>query len=551
MDYKKIFLYAAFMVVMIALWNAWQIDHPQQLPEDQQIQPLSAPLSDVPVTPLSETKLSPSLSINKGNNGNDIDTSRWVHVKTDVLDVMIDTKGGNVVQAQLLKYLVSLKDKNPVQILSESPLYVAQSGLTGPNGPDKQSGQVHYSVQKQNYSLLPRQNQLNVDLTWVSPTGVIVTKTFIFTKDNYAIKVGYHIDNRSTEVWRGNFYTQVKRKNIDESSGSLFKLHTFTGAAISTQDIPYKKLSYKKLAEENVNQSVIGGWLALQQRYFLTAWAPDQTQNNHYYSQISHDVYITLGVMGPEIQVKPRSAATIQAALYIGPEIADRLKNVAPHLELTVDYGWLWFLSVIIFWVMKHIYSVVGNWGWSIILVTCLIKLLFFKLSETSYRSMGSMKKLAPRLQALKEQHGNDRQKMSQATMELYKREKVNPLGGCLPILVQIPVFIALYYVLVESVQLRQAPFVLWIHDLSAKDPYYILPILMGISMFLQQKLNPAPPDPVQARVMMFLPVMFTVFFMSFPSGLVLYWLVNNCLSVMQQWYIMRRLEKTEARYKK
>jgi len=299
----------------------------------------------------------------------------------------------------------------------------------------------------------------------------------------------------------------------------------------------------------NVSRAVKGGWLAFQQRYFLGAWVPNQHQAQHYYSRVNGDIY-TLGFVGPQLKVASGDQLRTRTTLYAGPEMADRLAVVAPHLDLTVDYGWLWALSVSIFWIMKHIYNFFGNWGIAIILVTLLIKLIFYKLSEKSYRSMAKMRKLSPQLQTLKERYGDDRQRMSQATMELYRREKVNPLGGCLPMLIQIPFFFALYYVLIESVELRQAPFMLWIQDLSAKDPYYILPLLMGASMYFQQKLNPAPPDPIQARMMNLMPVMFTALFLTFPSGLVLYWLTNNCLSILQQWYIMRRVDMAEVQQK-
>jgi YidC/Oxa1 family membrane protein insertase len=298
------------------------------------------------------------------------------------------------------------------------------------------------------------------------------------------------------------------------------------------------------MEEKNLNTFVEGGWLAVQQRYFITAWIPEKKQQNHYYSKVGPNNLFTIGSIGSTLHVRPGKTANIYSTLYLGPEIASDLKPLAKGLDLTIDYGWLFIFSNAIFWLMSKIYSVVGNWGWSIILVTLLIKSAFYKLSESSFRSMAKMRKLQPRMEALKTQYGNDKQKLSQETMKLYKTEKANPLGGCLPMIVQIPVFIALYYVLIESVQLRQAPFMFWIQDLSTKDPYYILPVLMGLSMFLQQKLSPAPTDPTHAKAMMALPVVFSLFLMNFPSGLVLYWLVNNCLQVLQQWYITRRIEK-------
>jgi YidC/Oxa1 family membrane protein insertase len=289
---------------------------------------------------------------------------------------------------------------------------------------------------------------------------------------------------------------------------------------------------------------VQGGWAAMIQHYFISAWIPAQTATSHYYSKVTPSGLYVIGMIGEPLTVAPGATVTTGATLYTGPAIADLLEKAAPGLKLTIDYGWFWFISDIIFWMMQKIYEFVGNWGWSIVLVTLIIKLLFYKLSDKSYRSMSKLKKLQPRMEALRERFGNDRQKLTQATLDLYRQEKVNPMSGCLPIIIQIPVFIALYWVLVESVQLRQAPFIFWIHDLSKADPYYVLPILMGASMFLQQRLNPPPPDPTQAKVMMLMPFVFMVLFANFPAGLMLYWFVNNTLSFLQQWHIMHQINK-------
>jgi YidC/Oxa1 family membrane protein insertase len=287
------------------------------------------------------------------------------------------------------------------------------------------------------------------------------------------------------------------------------------------------------------------------QHYFISAWVPPKDAVSNYYSRVSSNGLYTIGMIGSPLNVAPGQQASFDTTLYTGPALATQLSATAPGLQLTIDYGWLWFISVIIFWMMQHIYDVIGNWGWSIVLVTVIIKAMFYGLSAKSYRSMSLMKRLQPKMEALKQKFGDDRQKLTQATLELYREEKVNPMSGCLPIIIQIPVFIALYWVLVESVQLRQAPFIFWIHDLSAKDPYYVLPVLMGISMFIQQRLNPPAPDPMQAKIMMLMPVVFTVLFANFPSGLMLYWFVNNTLSFLQQWHILRKIEKEYAHKKK
>jgi YidC/Oxa1 family membrane protein insertase len=307
-----------------------------------------------------------------------------------------------------------------------------------------------------------------------------------------------------------------------------------------SQEDKYEKIKFDAMRESNLNRTVTGGWAAMIQHYFLAAWIPSQDETNTYYTKAPGDNRYIIGMVGAVKTIAPGETGTLDARLYVGPKLQDHLQQVAKGLELTVDYGILTIISEPLFWVLKHIHSIVGNWGWSIIIITIMLKALFYKLSETSYKSMAHMRKVQPRLQALKERYGDDKQKLNEAMMKMYREEKINPLGGCLPILVQIPVFIALYWMLLESVEMRQAPFMLWIKDLSTADPYYVLPVLMGITMLIQHRLNPTPMDPIQARVMMILPIAFTFFFMFFPAGLVLYWVVNNTLSIAQQWYITR-----------
>ncbi|MDH5613898.1 MAG: membrane protein insertase YidC, partial [Gammaproteobacteria bacterium] len=328
---------------------------------------------------------------------------------------------------------------------------------------------------------------------------------------------------------------------IGEDNSSYF-IYTYTGGVISSKDKPYKKISFDDMASENLKQTIEGGWTAMIQHYFLGAWIPQQDVNNYYYTKVLDGPRYIIGVVTPGVAATTSQPAQLSTQLYVGPKIQKTLENIAPHLELTIDFGWLTILAKPLFWLLNFIESIVKNWGWSIIILTLIIKLAFYKLSETSYRSMANMKRLQPRLMALKERYGDDKQKLHQAMMDIYKKEKINPLGGCLPILVQIPVFIALYWVLLESVELRQADFILWLTDLSAKDPYFVLPVIMGISMLIQQKLNPAPMEPIQQKVMMALPFIFTIFFAFFPSGLVLYWVVNNVLSIAQQWVINKRI---------
>jgi YidC/Oxa1 family membrane protein insertase len=368
-------------------------------------------------------------------------------------------------------------------------------------------------------------------------------KVYTFHRGRYVAEVAYRVQNQTAAAWKGRMYGQLQQAEWVDPESSYF-IHTFTGAALHTDQERYRKIAFQEIAHQPLALTSPGGWAAMLQHYFVAAWVPPADGVNHFYTRMLEGPRYVIGAMGPELEVPPGASAELPMRLYVGPKIQERLSEVAPGLELTLDYGIFWFLSQPLFWALDKIHDVVGNWGWAIIALTIGIKLTFYHLSATSYRSMARMRKLQPRLMELKERFGDDRQRMSQAMMELYRKEKVNPLGGCLPIVIQIPVFIALYWVLVESVELRQAPFVLWLNDLSDPDPYYVLPLLMGATMLVQQWLNPAPMDPLQQKVMMTLPIVFTVFFAFFPAGLVLYWTTNNALSIAQQWFITRRIER-------
>lgn len=545
---KKLFLYILGGVIIFALWEAWQKDY-----EHKEQTAIESPIT-------SGKQLTPNTNNTKPQENNLKPTrlnivektpeSRLVKVHTDVLDVTIDTLGGNVVKADLLKYPNVKYQTKPVTLLSDDPasFYVIESSLVSESGPDSEGKPAKYLTQQKEYVLDPTTNEnLNVKLFW-SGKGINITKTFVFIKGKYNFAVNYEVVNNSQQSWLGRLYAEIRRKNVDAAKG-WFQFNTYTGAAISSAETPYEKISFSDIESAAKNNKEFiresqGGWAAMQQRYFLSVWIPPQDKNYRYFSSVNNGVY-TIGLNSGELQVAPGNKLNIDSTLYVGPEITDNIASLARGLDRTVDYGWLWVISVGFFWILKNIYKFVGNWGLAIILVTLLIKLVFYKLSESSCRSMAHMKELMPKMQALKERYGDDRQKLHQATMELYKKEKINPLnlGGCLPMLIQIPFFIALYYVLISAVELRHAPFILWIQDLSARDPYYILPILMGLSMFLQQKLSPTSADPTQAKMMMFMPLIFTVFFLNFPAGLVLYWLVSNVLSILQQWYINKKLE--------
>ena len=495
-----------------------------------------------------------------------------IYVNTDVLQLAIDPNGGDIVELKLSQYPRNAATPDiPLQLFENSNerVYVAQSGLVGSNGPDaRASGRPLYSVTQQDFTLQDGQDQLNVDLSF-QENGVNYTKRFTFHRglslecsareisqrqvicindEAYQINLTYLVDNQSDREWKGNLFAQLKRDGQgDPSSTTATGTATYLGAALWTADEPYKKLSMSNMDDKNFNQAINGGWVAWLQHYFVTAWVADAEQTNQVTTRKDSKGNYIIGYTSPTMSVAAGQHAQTTATLYAGPKIQSHLKALSPGLELTVDYGFLWFIAQPIFWLLGVIHSILGNWGWSIIALTVLIKLAFFPLSAASYKSMARMRAVAPRMAELKEQHAGDRQKLSQGMMELYKKEKINPLGGCLPILVQMPVFLSLYWVLLESVEIRQAPFMFWLTDLSSKDPFFILPIIMGASMFVQQKLNPTPPYPMQAKVMKLLPIIFTFFFLWFPAGLVLYWVVNNLLSIGQQWYITRKIEKSMA----
>lgn len=582
MDIQRTILLVALAVVSYMMVLQWNQDY-GQAPETAAITQSSsakqqssasnqvtqntaqaATSDDLPVA-VNELTQDPTLTNNAVSND-------LIYVNTDVLQLAIDPSGGDIVELKLSQYPRNASTPDiPLQLFENSNerIYVAQSGLVGTNGPDaRASGRPLYSVTQQNFTLQDGQDQLNVDLSF-QENGVNYTKRFTLHRglslecssreisqrkvecindEAYQINLTYLVDNQSDREWKGNLFAQLKRDGQgDPSSTTATGTATYLGAALWTPDEPYKKLSMSNMDDKNFNQAINGGWVAWLQHYFVTAWVADAEQTNQVTSRKDSKGNYIIGYTSPVLSVAAGQHAQTTATLYAGPKIQSHLKTLSPGLELTVDYGFLWFIAQPIFWLLGVIHSILGNWGWSIIALTVLIKLAFFPLSAASYKSMARMRAVAPKMAALKEQFADDRQKLSQGMMELYKKEKINPLGGCLPILVQMPVFLSLYWVLLESVEIRQAPFMFWLTDLSSKDPFFILPIIMGASMFVQQKLNPTPPDPMQAKVMKLLPIIFTFFFLWFPSGLVLYWVVNNLLSIGQQWYITRKIEKSMA----
>lgn len=471
-------------------------------------------------------------------------STELIEVQSDVLDLRIDPQGGDIVYAALKAYPQSLDNKDiPFVLLEQSQMrtFVAQSGLVGANGIDKE-GRALFSAEKSQYILDDSSDELVVTLSFVQDQ-VTINKVFKLKRGDYLVDVGYEVKNASSNPWKANFYAQFKRdRSADPSSMEAMGMAAYLGAAVTRPSERYHKISFDDMDDGRFKETIQGGWAAFLQHYFLSAWVPAEDAAHTYNTRKAAGNYI-VGYYDEALNVAAGEQGSTYTSLYLGPKDQDRLAEISENLELTVDYGWLWWVAQPLFWLLQIIHSIVGNWGWAIIFLTILVKLAFFPLSAASYRSMANMRRVAPKLTALREQYGDDRQKLSQEMMSLYKKERINPLGGCLPILVQMPVFIALYWVLMESVEIRQAPFMFWLEDLSLKDPYFILPLIMGASMFVQMQLNPTPPDPMQAKVMKLMPVIFTVFFLFFPAGLVLYWVVNNLLSIAQQWYITKQIE--------
>lgn len=554
MDNQRILLWAALGFLLLQVWVSWQQDYgPQPTPvvadgstalpangidQSESALPAVAPSNDLPTPVVDEQTKAVAQSNDNTATGDDIT------VTTDTFRVTISSKGGDINAVRLLQYPTSLETPDDPFVLmnnTDQDYFVAQSGLQSTSG-EAPNHHAIFSVEQSEYTLGEGQSELRVPLTWQSEEGVTVTKTYIFKRDRYLIDLEYEIQNGSDAPMAFNQYRQLRRKPVTDDETQNF-IYTFIGGVVSTQDDPYEKIKFENFDDATNQTQTTGGWAAIIEHYFLGAWIPGQEETNSIYTKAlsSPERYI-IGLQSGAIEVAAGASGKMQTGFFVGPKIQDRMKEVAPHLDLTVDYGFLSVIAKPIFWLLQKIHSIVGNWGWAIVGVTMCIKLLFYKLSEASYRSMARMRKLQPELASLKERYGDDRAKMGQATMDLYKKEKVNPLGGCLPILVQIPVFISLYWVLLESVELRQAPWILWIKDLSLLDKFYVLPVIMGITMFIQQKLNPAPVDPIQAKVFLAMPFIFTIFFAFFPAGLVLYWVVNNTLSIAQQYWITRHV---------
>ena len=551
MDFRRYFLWGALFVSGYLLFLQWNQDYgtaatAQTASTTSESSVVTSADSDLPSA--STTTLAAS-DADIPDQATTVAKGQLIHVKTDTLDVAINPVGGDLVEASLLQYYKTLEGKEPFVILDNGGerIYVTQSGLIGRDGPDASGERPVYSTEQTSYTMTEGQDTLDVNLYFTDAKGVSYTKTFQFTKGEYSIRQLITVNNASNDTWRGNLFAQIKRDSSeDPSTATNMGLQPYLGGAVSDEENKYRKVSFSDMEEEPVKETTTKGWVALLQHYFVSAWIPEQGQKVTLQARTNNGFNL-IGFTGQAVEIPAGQQGTLSSTFYVGPKLQDKLEATAENLDLTVDYGWLWWLAKPLFWLLTAIQSFVVNWGVAIILIVVCVKALFFKLSAASYRSMAKMRKFAPELARLREQHGDDRQAMSQAMMSLYKKEKINPLGGCLPILVQMPVFLSLYWVLMESVELRHAPFMLWINDLSAMDPYFVLPILMGLSMLGQQALNPTPPDPMQARIMKIMPIAFTFFFLWFPAGLVLYWVVNNTLSIIQQYVITKNIEKGEG----
>jgi YidC/Oxa1 family membrane protein insertase len=570
MDLTKYGLYTALAIVTYLMLLQWQEDYPPtindgsssrvevpQIPNAQNDAQVGNDLpSDIPVgTPevvaTNDASDTPTIAVVSNPSAADTtSTEDLISIRTDSFDIRIDPVGGDIVHLALPLYLkqIDVAD-DPFVLLDNQPgrEYIAQSGLIGANGVDN-DGRAIYRATSTSYSMSESSDSLNVDLTTTTADGIEVIKRYGFNRNSYLIDISFIVNNRSSENWQANAFGQIKRDAFDDPSDAGGFGRTYLGFVTTMADDPYIEIEFDDI-DDNGSDTIetTGGWVGFSQHYFITAWVPDSESlnrittrkngNDQYYGEFTSSAF----------QVAAGETGNHNIQYYAGPKDQYVLRDISPGLDKTIDYSFLWFIASPIYWLLSRINSVIGNYGISIVLLTVVVKSAFYKLSETQYRSMAGMRRLMPKMQQLKESYGDDKMKLQKATMDLYKKEKINPFGGCLPMLVQMPVFIALYWVLLESVELRHAPFMLWLNDLSVRDPFFILPLLMGGTMYLQTTLSPAPADPMQAKVMKMMPIMMTLLFLWFPAGLVLYWLTNGGLGILQQWYITRKIDAAYA----
>ncbi|MBD1388145.1 membrane protein insertase YidC [Neiella sp. HB171785] len=540
MESQRIFIFVGLMLVSVLLYQEWQSMYgPQPTPAatpELAVNDSTVPSSDdVPQASSSAQAAVPATSVAGG---------KIITLETDVLRLKVDLTGGDIVESQLLAFPIEQGGTEPMQILHGNSHfeYIAQSGLIGNDGPD---GKGRPLYQADGDSFVAQDGPLVVNLKHVTDTGVTVIKRFILTPGSYTVAQDFEIINTTGQNLVMQPFMQLKQ-TIAGESGSMM-MPTYRGPAYSTADERYSKYTFDDLTDKALNKTTQGGWVAMLQHYFVSAWVPDANSNNQLYTNSVRGSGI-VGMKGEQLVIPAGDTKTVSASFFVGPKDQERLSALSPTLNLTVDYGFLWWLAQPLHWLLTLVQGLVVNWGVAIIVVTIIIKTFLYPLTKKQYESMARMRVLQPKMKALQERYAEDKQKLQQAMMEMYRKEKVNPLGGCLPLLLQMPIFIALYWVLLESVELRHAGFALWITDLSVKDPYFVLPILMGASMFLMQKLSPTTiTDPMQQKIMMLMPVFMTFLFVTFPAGLVLYWVVSNLISIAQQLMINRAIDAKNA----
>jgi YidC/Oxa1 family membrane protein insertase len=540
MESQRSFLFIALMVVTYLLFTEYQKDNAPVVAQPAMTQTTNqVNTSDADSIPQSSSSAMPISTMVKASE-------QVISIDTDVLIVKIATRGGDIVEARLKDFDTEQGNGIPFTVMQNgNRKYVAQSGLIGAQGLDQViPGRPVYQTSSKSYTQTG-DTPLVVDLQYTAENGLDVTKRFTFTKSDYSVDVEYIINNTATTAATVQMYGQLKQSTVVESGSSL--MPTYRGAAYSTTEDRYEKYDFGDIEEKRLNVTTAGGWVAMLEHYFVSAWVPSLTADNNIYSSYSANNEAVIGFKSPSVTIQPNSQATTSAIFYVGPKDQYKLDEIAPNLGLTIDYGFLFMISKPLFWLLLQIQSLVTNWGIAIIVITLVVKGAMYPLTKAQYTSMAKMRELAPKMAQLKERFGDDRQKMSQATMEMYKKEKVNPAGGCLPMIIQMPIFLALYWVFLESVELRHAPFFFWIEDLSTMDPYFILPVFMGVSMFVMQKMQPMTiQDPMQQKIMQYMPVAFSVFMAWFPSGLVLYWFVSNMISIVQMKIIFSGIEKAK-----
>ncbi len=555
----RMFLWLGLVLALWLNYETWQRDYAVPVPpaattvaaapSAKQVEGLAASVPQAAVTTTGEVSAAPDAATPTVTAPAAVATptsaASTIRVVTDVLNVEVSLRGGDLVLADLTQYPLVKGEDTRVRLLNTNPsqFYLLQTGLTGAAGEARPTHLADFEATQTEYRLSDGTDELRVPLVWRdAESGVTVTKTYVFKRGQYRIDLRYDVENAGANAWRAASYAQILR-NDPPVERSMFSVESYAFQGPAFYDgVKYEKLDREDAEDRALSRDIQGGWIAGMQHHFVTAIVPAGSSSYRYTIKTDGNQYL-LSTTGPSVTVAPGSGATFEETLFVGPKLQAQLEQTGPRLDLVADYGMLTLLAKPLFWLLEQAHKLTTNWGWAIIIVTFLLKLVFYPLSESSGKSMAKMRVLAPRMKNLQETYKDDREKLGRAMMDLYKREKINPLAGCLPILIQMPVFFAFYWVLLESVEMRQAPFAFWIQDLSSRDPFFVLPVIMAGAMFVQYKLNPTPPDPIQAKVFMILPFIMSATFAFFPAGLVLYWVTNTLLSIAQQWNINRRIE--------